>query len=38
MIIWKQNMNIIMIVLAVPQPSAVLTWEGLYSNNNILGF
>ena len=23
MIIWKQNMNIIMIVLAVPQPSAV---------------
>ena len=23
MIIWKQNMNIIMIVLIVPQPSAV---------------
>ena len=37
MIIWKQNMKIIMVVLAVPQPSAVRI-EGLYSNNNILGF
>lgn len=35
MIIWKQNMNI-MIVLMVPQPSAVYMGGLLYSNNNIL--
>ena len=30
MIIWKQNMNIIMIVLAVPQPSAVCVGGTLF--------